>query len=320
MRSTLNGAVPAYLGVDLTDRYSRSHRPSDVCGLQQNEGGTLTASFWLWYWDPAPESLDVTPIVTELTVARAVMFDGPQGLARPGAAQRVCERLSNCVGKTPDARPVKNLEANNFAGFICSSLDLFGALAEAGTRISPLGFIGGASEVYPGHIWQVLASFHLPNKKTDEGRIVRKRILEALGVVGLPELPTHDQNDLGVALLSFTMVDYERSSSSPQRVPRSTPSQQQALSSTRQEQNRPAKQQPSLPTPQEATWGRLSIVDLAPSVFAGEDITLIAQAQPGATCSVAYLTPSGRLSGCGRTSNESDGKQRRGVLDVEDRE
>lgn len=41
----------------------------------------------------------------------------------------------------------------------------------------------------------------LPNKSTEQGRIGRKKILEALGVSGLPLLPTGDQNDACVAAL-----------------------------------------------------------------------------------------------------------------------
>jgi hypothetical protein len=76
MRSTLQEPVPPYIGVDLTDRYSRNCRPSDVCGLRRNGNDTFTASFWLWQWDAAPKMLDVTSIVMELTAARAAMFDG----------------------------------------------------------------------------------------------------------------------------------------------------------------------------------------------------------------------------------------------------
>src|SRR5438309_1155440 len=115
MRSTFHGAVPPYIGVDLTDRYSRGCRPSDVCGLTRSENGSLTASFWFWEWDPAPRRLDVTAIIRELTTVRAAMLDGPQGLANSGNSLRVCERLTNCVGKTADVRPNKTADVANFA-------------------------------------------------------------------------------------------------------------------------------------------------------------------------------------------------------------
>jgi hypothetical protein len=95
-----------------------------------------------------------------------------------------------------------------FAGFICSSLDIFAALRRAGTNISPLRFLGGVSEVYPGHIWTILAGRRvLPKKSTGEGRLARKHILEALGVSGLPELPTHDQNDACIAAVLAAAAD-----------------------------------------------------------------------------------------------------------------
>jgi hypothetical protein len=203
MRSTLEGGVPPYLGADLTDRYSKGCRPIDVCGLTPGDGNTLAARFWTWEWDRAPRPLDVAGLVGELAATRAAMLDGPQGLARKGNAQRDCERQSAAVGKTPDIRPSLG---KPFGGFICSSLDLFGALAAAGSTISPRGCLGGVSEVYPGHIWMLLCPA-LPKKSSRNGRLARKRILEALGVSALPGLPTHDQNDACVAALLASAAD-----------------------------------------------------------------------------------------------------------------
>jgi hypothetical protein len=81
------------------------------------------------------------------------MLDGPQGLAARGQTLRACERQSAAVGKTPDKRPEL---AKPFAGFICSSLDIFIALRRAGTQISPPGFTDGVSEVYPDQAWPYL--------------------------------------------------------------------------------------------------------------------------------------------------------------------
>ncbi len=191
-----------YIGGDLTDRYSRACRCIDVCGLTL-KGSRLTALFWHWQWDPAPQSLDVKPIIPEIRRTHAVMLDGPQGLARPGESLRLCERLTRTVGRTPDIRPPRG---RPYAGFLWSSLDLFTSLAREGTQISPPGFVGGVSEVYPGYIWKVLSD-RIPSKKTKEGRLARKRILEALGVSSLPELPTHDQNDACVAALLAAATD-----------------------------------------------------------------------------------------------------------------
>jgi hypothetical protein len=205
VQSSLKGKVPKYVGADLTDRYSGHCRDVDVCGLTPAESGKQRATFWYWHWDPAPKPLDVAVVAKELAEATVSMMDGPQALAIKGNTLRLCERQSAAVGKTPDARPALS---KPFAGFICSSLDLFNALKRVGTRISPLGFVGGVSEVYPGHIWTILGNRRiLPRKSTPAGRGARKRILEALGVVGLPGLPTHDQNDACVAALIGAAAD-----------------------------------------------------------------------------------------------------------------
>ena len=205
MNSTIKGSVPQYVGGDLTDRYAKGRKDIDVCGLTPGENNKLTASFWSWKWDAAPEQLDVTAIAKELTATRTAMLDGPQGLATKGNALRACEKLAAAPGRTPDARPAPGVP---FAGFICSALDIFEALRRAATKISPPRFLGGVSEVFPGHIWTILGGcFALPNKRTEEGRRARKHILEALGVSGLPELPTHDQNDACVAAVMAAVAD-----------------------------------------------------------------------------------------------------------------
>jgi hypothetical protein len=202
MNSTLRGIVPPYLGGDLTDRYAKSCRDIDVCGLSRGQNDDLLASFWFWRWDPASTALDVTVIAGELSATRAAMLDGPQGLAANGAF-RTCERESAAPGKTPDKRPT----GRPFAGFICSSLDIFAELGRTGTKISPPRFLNGVSEVYPGHIWRILAGRGLLKKSTAKGRLQRKYVLEVLGVSGLPELPTHDQNDACVAAILAAAAD-----------------------------------------------------------------------------------------------------------------
>lgn len=154
---------------------------------------------------PSVQTLNASAIAEELRASRVAMLDGPQALAAKGTAIRVCERQSAAVGKTPDFRP--DLK-KPFAGFICSSIDLFAALMHEGIAISPPGFIGGANEVYPGHIWILLGGRRtLPRKTTEQGRLMRKHILEILGVCGLPSLPTHDQNDAALAALIAAAAD-----------------------------------------------------------------------------------------------------------------
>jgi hypothetical protein len=61
--------------------------------------------------------------------------------------------------------------------------------------------MGGISEIYPGDIWHRLVGRTIPKKSTRAGRRARKLILQALGITGLPELPTHDQNDACISAL-----------------------------------------------------------------------------------------------------------------------
>jgi hypothetical protein len=203
MRSTRTTDSYLYIGADLTDRYSTKCRPIDVCGLVP-AGNRLTAYFWHWEWDPYPQPLKTDAVVNEIRKARSVMLDGPQGLALPGESLRSCERQAGAVGKTPDTPPPKD---RPFATYIHSSLELFLALHKAGILVDPPDYKGGVSEVYPGHIWSILSERILPKKSTMEGRLARKLILEVIGVAGLPELPTHDQNDACVGSLMGAAAD-----------------------------------------------------------------------------------------------------------------
>jgi hypothetical protein len=67
--------------------------------------------------------------------------------------------------------------------------------------------MGGISEVYPGDIWHRLVGRTMPKKSTHEGRRARKQILQALGVIDLPDLPTHDQNDACISALMAAAAD-----------------------------------------------------------------------------------------------------------------
>jgi hypothetical protein len=205
MRTTRAGDVPPFLGADLTDRYARSPRAIDVCGLTPMPGGKFSARFWTWTWDAAPHPLDVAPIVDEIQLARVTMLDGPQGLARPPATMRVCERLTGAPGKTPHQRPSSYMP---FAGYINSSLDLFEALHAGGVPISPVaGSINkGCGEVFPGDIWASLV-IGLPKKGTPDGDRLRISILRLLGLVDLPASLTHDQNDAAVGALAAAALN-----------------------------------------------------------------------------------------------------------------
>jgi hypothetical protein len=204
MKTTRGKQLADYLGADLTDWHSQGRRAVDVCGLTCAEDNRLRAAFWQWEW-PAPQgNLDLSSIAPEVRSAKSTMLDGPQGLATIGESLRACERQSGAVGKTPDTMPPLG---QPFAGYIRSSIELFSAFAQAGFNISPTGFIGGVAEVYPGNIWGRLTKRVLPKKSTKEGRQARKLILEALGVIDLPDLPTHDENDACISAALAAAAD-----------------------------------------------------------------------------------------------------------------
>lgn len=184
-----------YISADLTDRYAIRCRPIDVCGLETAGDGRFKASFWQWFWDPVPNPLDIRPLLPELRAARCTMLDGPQGLARPGRSMRGCDRAAGAAAKVPGERPSRSLP---FGGFVCSSLDLFQALADAGLEISPTPPGCGVGEVYPGLIWPRLTRNRLPKKSTKVGVAARTALLRALGVDGIPASVNHDQLDAAI--------------------------------------------------------------------------------------------------------------------------
>lgn len=188
-----------YLGVDPSDRYAKRHRPIDVCGLFESDDGRLRASFWQWCWDEPGAPLDVQAILAEVLAARSTLVDGPQALASPGMPMRVAERLCGAAGKTPDRAP----ESGPYSGFIRSSLELFAACAAAGVAI---GELGAMAETYPGSAWRRLAP-GLPKKHLRAGRTRRKSLLEQLGVINLPDRPSHDQLDACLCALLAAAAD-----------------------------------------------------------------------------------------------------------------
>ena len=67
------GATCTYLGVDITDRYSDSARPMDVCGLEIS-GDKLIPHFWTRCWG-SRGSTDVTELLPEISAASADDWD-----------------------------------------------------------------------------------------------------------------------------------------------------------------------------------------------------------------------------------------------------
>jgi hypothetical protein len=194
------GATCTYLGVDITDRYRDSARPMDVCGLEII-GDKFIPHFWTWCWG-APGSTDVAELLTEISAARAVMLDGPQGLARVGQRIRSCEKALAAAGKTGDVRPPTS---QPYGGFIASSLDLFAAFYAAELLLAS-GIPTRLYEVYPAAIWTRFAH-RLPNKRRRDGREARSAILRALGVAISDALLSHDELDACAAALLAAAAD-----------------------------------------------------------------------------------------------------------------
>jgi hypothetical protein len=87
-----------------------------------------------------------------------------------------------------------------------SSLDLFAGLRELGMSVGA-PTMRGVQEVYPGSLWRSLAGAQLAPKTSPAGRKQRAEILAGMGVVGLPERPSHDELDACVAALLGAAVD-----------------------------------------------------------------------------------------------------------------
>lgn len=202
MQSTFEGAVvPPYLGVDLSDRYARQPRPIDVCGLTPvADGAGFDAKFWQWIWPAGGEPLAIgdTLVLREVVSATAVMIDGTQGLARLNHTVRHCEELLHAAGHTPATLPPLGAP---YAGFIRSSIDLFAAFHALAVGVGTESHRHSVGEVYPASLWLRLAPHPLPEKSSMEGRVARRVLLELLGVKGLPDAPSHDQNDACVSAL-----------------------------------------------------------------------------------------------------------------------
>jgi len=187
-----------YIGIDLTDRHARDPRPNDICAIVEIDGG-LSTYFDTWTW-PA-STRDVSTLLTVVRAARVVAIDGPQGLAEAGARMRACERELGTPGKTGDSRPDAS---QPYAGYLASSLDLYGSLHAAGVDIGAPSLLG-VQEVFPGASWNRLFRA-LDPKGTRSGRVQRTCILAELGI-RLSGLPTHDQLDACVSALIGAAVD-----------------------------------------------------------------------------------------------------------------
>ncbi len=189
-----------YLGLDLTDPYSRSPRPVDVAEVDAR--GRVRFSERRW---PAPGrdgSLDAEALALAFPVEAGdvLVIDGPQALARPGARVRESERLLRAPGRTPDVLPEPGPP---FAGFVRGSVLLFAALhSRHGLPLLDVDPEPRLFEAFPGAAWRALAVEKLGAKSSREGRERRRAALEARGLRLPPGgLPTHDQLDAALCAL-----------------------------------------------------------------------------------------------------------------------
>lgn len=196
-----------FVGVDLTSAFSSAPRAIDVALLDS----TLACRFLQVQWPRPSEVSGRNSALLRTMIASRVQgdqiwaIDGPQGLASPGMRLRHCERLLGTPGKTPDTLPPATSSGAPFGDYIRSSVDLFAALLANVPPPRLAGYDGTGLaeatlyEVFPGSEWTVLAGRRLRNKETKAGRLERRSLLAALGLCGLPAVPTADENDAAVA-------------------------------------------------------------------------------------------------------------------------
>lgn len=186
-----------YVGLDLTDPFSRARRAIDIATVS-NKGDVR---FDLLQWQPR-ETASFAPVADE--IARGfprsehfLVIDGPQALATPGNSRRRCEALTRTPARTPDALP--EADRRPFAGYVRGSVLLWRELMSSGWSVAEeLDQIqpGRLAEAFPGDAWRRLSPHRLPSKATAPGRAARLALLRQLGLT-LPAhpLPTHDQLD-----------------------------------------------------------------------------------------------------------------------------
>lgn len=100
-----------YLGIDLTDPYTKTPRPVTRAVLDES----LELFFDEWVYNRVGSDM-----IRESEVD-VVAIDGPQALAKVGATMRECERILGTPGKTKDHLPDGGL----FSGYIRGSVELF---------------------------------------------------------------------------------------------------------------------------------------------------------------------------------------------------
>ena len=215
MRSTREEEPARWLGVSVSDRYAEEPAPLVVCGLEL-AGDHVKPHFWRWEWDPPGAALDLDVALDEVRDARAVVMDGPQGLARSGRQGRRCEDLKQADQRTPATlpEPVEGQE-----GRARSSVELCRALYGQGVRVSPSGQRGGVNEIIPDVLWRELTA-----AAPDDAEIGADVMLEVLASQGVDVAPlremAHDEPRETGAASDFAEASSDESSA-PARLKRS---------------------------------------------------------------------------------------------------
>ncbi len=189
-----------FLGLDLTDPFSRHPRPVDVAEVDAR--GLVRFSEVSWPSVQPGGWLSREALCASFPVGPedVCVVDGPHALARPGARVREAERLLRAPGRTPDVLPEPGPP---FHGFMRGSVLLFAVLRSSHGGALPLLDVDTPDvrrarlfEAFPGATWRTLAVDKLGAKASPEGRAQRKALLEAEGLRFLSgELPTHDALD-----------------------------------------------------------------------------------------------------------------------------
>jgi len=205
-----------FVGWDLSDPFSRRPRPVDVAVVDPQG----QVRFDERRWPPLDRGggLEALALAAAFPVApeEVLVVDGPQALARPGAAVREAERLLRAPGRTPDVLPVPG---KPFCGFVRGSVLLFAALRSTGgpeLLDVDVAEVGQARlfEAFPGATWPRLGVSKLGKKSSPAGRAQRRELLEAAGLRFPPgALPTHDQLDAALCAWLGWLTR-----SSPQRI------------------------------------------------------------------------------------------------------
>lgn len=186
-----------FVGLDLTDPFSRARRAIDIARLA--EDGEVHLEVLPWHPGAPPRFAELADEIARRFPhsGHFLVIDGPQALATLGNSRRQCEGLTRTPARTPDALP--DADGRPFAGYVRGSVLLWRELMTAGWQLAEtLDQIqpGHMAEAFPGDAWRRLSPHRLPSKATVPGRTARLALLRQLGLrLPASPLPTHDQLD-----------------------------------------------------------------------------------------------------------------------------